>query len=217
MQIEVFTFNFFQENTYLLYDETHECVIIDPGCYNTDEKNHLKGFISKKNLKPVRLLQTHCHIDHILGSAFVSETYQLGLEMHKEDLPVLNAAGLSGDMYGIRIDTPPQPSKLIKEGETIIFGKTELSVLFTPGHSPGSICFYNEKDKIIIAGDVLFKQSIGRTDLPGGDYDTLINSIKDKLFSLGEDITVYPGHGPSTTIAEEKKYNPFVGEKAISE
>ncbi len=206
-----FTFNPFQENTYVLHDETKECIIIDPGCYDENEKLELVEFIEKENLKPVRLINTHCHIDHIFGNHFISEKYNLPLEIHEGELPVLNAVPQVAMMYGIPFSDPiPTVENFIKEGDIIEFGSSSLESIYTPGHSPASLSFYCKEAKFIIAGDVLFYGSIGRTDLPGGNYNTLISSIKDKLFPLGDDVEVYPGHGPKTTIAYEKKNNTFL-------
>ena len=206
-----FTFNPFQENTYILYDDSKECIIIDPGCYHEEEKTELIAFIEKEGLQPVRLINTHCHIDHVFGNLFISKKYHLPLEIHEGELPVLNTVPQVAMMYGIPFSDPiPEVEKFIKEGDLITFGNTSLMSIFTPGHSPASLSFYCKASKFIIAGDVLFHGSIGRTDLPGGNYNTLISSIKDNLFPLGDDIEVYPGHGPKTTIGYEKSSNPFL-------
>lgn len=210
LKIDCLTFNPFQENTYILYDETKDCIIIDPGCYDYEEKQELKNFIENKQLKPVRLLNTHCHIDHVLGNKFIADTYKLQLELHLMEIPLLRAVTAYGPQYGIYPEAVPEPTLLIKEGTIIKFGNTSLKVILTPGHSPGSLCFYCEADKKIVSGDVLFQMSIGRSDLPGGDYNQLIKSIKENLFDLPDDVTVYPGHGPTTTIGFEKKNNPFL-------
>lgn len=209
--VATFTFNDFQENTYLLYDDTKECIIIDPGCYRQHEKDELKEFITQNNLKPVRLINTHCHIDHVFGNKFVSELYNLPLEIHEGELPVLKSVPMVCQMYGIPYPEPsPMPGKYIKEGDTIEFGNSKLETLFTPGHSPASISFFCAKDKFLIAGDVLFYGSIGRTDLPGGDFKTLVTVIKEKLLPLGDDVKVYSGHGPATMIGFEKLNNQFL-------
>ena len=205
ISIHFFTFGPFQENTYILSDETNECLIIDPGCYDDDERNELVAFIEKNNLKPVKLLNTHCHIDHVLGNKFIAEKYNLGLEIHEEDLKTLDALMQVAHLYNLNAEPSPSPSKFLNEGDKIVFGKSELDILFTPGHSRGSICFVSQKQKFVIGGDVLFYGSIGRTDLPGGEHATLISSIKTKLFPLGDDFTVYSGHGPETTIGFEKR------------
>lgn len=210
MKIEKFTFGPFQENTYVLYDESGECAIVDPGCFTSSEQQEVQAFVHDAKLKPVLLLNTHCHIDHVAGNRFVFDTYGLKPIIHKADLPILNMQEQTGMLYGLRSDKSPEPEKFIEEGDVIEFGETRLEVLFTPGHCPGHVTFYNREEKIIVAGDVLFYNSIGRTDLPGGDHGTLIASIKNKLFPLGDDITVYCGHGPETTIGFEKKTNPFL-------
>jgi hydroxyacylglutathione hydrolase len=209
-KIAVFTFNPFQENTYLLYDHSNECLIIDPGCYTPDEKARLQGFINQRHLRPVALVNTHCHIDHVMGNRFVADTYQLPLTAHQGEIAVLETAVGYGKMVGLPIEISPPITQFVAEGDTISFGETTLNVLFTPGHSPASITLYHEKQGVLIAGDVLFHESIGRTDLPGGDYDTLIDSIKNKLLPLGDHIKVYNGHGQATTIGHERKYNPFL-------
>jgi len=211
LQIKSFTFNPFYENTYVLNDDTKECIIVDPGCYNRSEEETLLSFITSNQLKPVILVNTHAHIDHVLGNNFVCKTYDLSPLLHNLELPLLEAAPIYGTEWGIAMNPSPAPVKFIKEDDVIRFGKTELKILFTPGHSPGSICLFNEQENLIISGDVLFQQSIGRTDLPGGDYQTLIKSINEKLFTLDEKTKVFPGHGPETSVALEKKFNPFVG------
>ncbi|GAB2528619.1 MBL fold metallo-hydrolase [Rufibacter soli] len=210
LKIESFTFNPFSENTYVLYDDTKECVVIDPGCSNKTEQQELQDFIKTNELKVVRLLNTHCHIDHVLGNKFVADTYGVPLEIHEDDLPVLRSVPTYSAAYGFPQYQEVLPEKFLKEGEDVAFGNTKLEVLFTPGHAPGHVVFYHPESQNLIGGDVLFQRSIGRTDLPGGDYDTLIQSIRTKLFTLPEEVTVHPGHGPSTTIGEEKASNPFL-------
>lgn len=208
--VQVFTFNPFQENTYVIYDQTGECVIIDPGCYDNYEEQTLLNFLKEKNLKPVRLINTHCHIDHILGNAFISSKFSLNLEINQNELPVLESGERVATMYGLNYSPSPEARVFLGEKDTLKFGQSELRIILAPGHSPGSICFYNEREDYLIAGDVLFHESIGRTDLPLGHHDTLIRSIKTKLFLLPESCKVFPGHGPSTTIGHEKKFNPFL-------
>ncbi len=210
MRIQKFTFNPFQENTYILYDDSKECIIIDPGMYDQSEEIELVQFIEKYELNPVALINTHCHLDHIFGNAFISEKYQLPLEIHRGEIPVLQHAPMSGKMYGVEFRPSPDPEKFIEEGDTITFGSSILTAYLTPGHSPASLSFFNQKSDSLICGDVLFYESIGRTDLPGGDFDTLIHNIKTKLFPLGDSVKVHPGHGPSTTIGHEKEHNPFI-------
>ena len=211
MEIKKITFNPFQENTYVVWDETRECIIIDPGCYEDSEKEILKRFIVDNNLNPVKLINTHCHIDHILGNRFVSENWNIELHIHKLDLPLLENAGGIAKTYGFKkYEGSPYPKHFLKEGEVLNFGKSKLEILFTPGHAPGHICLFSKEEKFIVAGDVLFNGSIGRTDLPGGDYDTLINSIQNKLMVLEDETVVHCGHGQSTTIGKERMTNPFL-------
>ena len=211
MKVTALTFNQFQENTYIISDNTKECIIIDPGCYQDFERTELTDFIKNNNLKPVKLINTHCHIDHILGNKFVSEQWKLELYAHKEDLQLLTNAEAVAKMYGFKkYEGSPYPKHFLKEGDTLKFGASELEIIFAPGHAPGHICLLSKKEGFIIAGDVLFNGSIGRTDLPGGDYDTLIESIKTKLLPLDENTIVYCGHGPSTSIGKEKMNNPFL-------
>ncbi|MCH8330700.1 MAG: MBL fold metallo-hydrolase [Bacteroidetes bacterium] len=208
--VKAFMFNPFQENTYVLYDESGECVVIDPGCYETHEEEQLSAYISDNQLVPVRLLNTHCHIDHVFGNKYIAEKYDLPLAINENELVVLHRAEEAAMNYGITYKGSPEPTIFLTEMDVVRFGKTELKISFTPGHSPGSISFYNEAEKVIISGDVLFLQSIGRFDFPGGDEHVLMDSINNKLFLLGDDMVVHPGHGPQTTIGYEKEHNPFV-------
>jgi hydroxyacylglutathione hydrolase len=210
LQVKHFTFSPIQENTYIVYNEENECIIIDPGCYFDEEKDALKHFINEKKLKPVLLLNTHCHLDHVFGNKWVAETYGLILQIHLKEKELLEAAPAFGLMYEMPFDNYTGELIFLKEGDKIHLGKDELFVLETPGHSPGSICFYCAGQHFIISGDVLFQQSVGRSDLPGGDHQTLINSIRTKLLVLPDDTIVYSGHGDETTIEEEKKNNPFL-------
>ncbi|TAH44138.1 MAG: MBL fold metallo-hydrolase [Bacteroidetes bacterium] len=210
IKVESFAFNPFEENTYILSDESSEAVIIDPGCFDSEEKKILSDYIEKNKLKPVKLLLTHAHIDHILGNNYVSARYGIKVEMHAADVDLLLSAPVYGQVWGIQAEPSPEPSVLLNEGDTVKFGNSVLRVLFTPGHSQGSISFYSETDRFAIVGDVLFHRSIGRTDLPGGNHAELIKSIKDKLLQLGDDVKVFSGHGPETSIGAEKKFNPFL-------
>lgn len=209
-QIECFTCNPYQENTYLLYDDSAECAIIDPGMYTGDEQNQVLKFIAENKLKPVLLLNTHCHIDHVLGNKFIYDTYGLLPQFHKGEEIVLNAVVSYAPQMGIRYEVSPLPEEYLAESGVISFGETELELIFSPGHSPAHLCFYNKADRFLIGGDVLFYQSIGRTDLPGGDHDLLLKNIREKLFILPDDCRVFPGHGPATTIGFEKQFNPFL-------
>ena len=210
IQVHSITFNPFEENTYFIIAPNKDCIIIDPGCFDERERKELTDFITNNQLKPVRLINTHCHIDHILGNAFVAEQYNLGLEIHEGEIPVLKAGMTIAGMYGIPYTPSPEPVSFLAAGDVRTLGDLEMKVLFTPGHSPASICLYNEKDRWVIGGDVLFYESIGRTDLPGGDFNTLIESIRTQLFTLPDDVVVFPGHGPETRIGFEKMFNPFL-------
>lgn len=210
LQIKSFTFNPFSENTYVLYDETQECVIIDPGCYDSSEQQELADFIVHKQLKPLKLLNTHCHVDHVFGNLYAAEKWNLQLHMNREDVPVLDSFPKVCQMYGLMGSAQPEPSVFLEEGDEVKVGNSTLKILFTPGHSPGSICFYSPEQKFVIGGDVLFQGSIGRTDLPGGSFEVLEQSIRTKLYTLPDDVKVYPGHGPHTVIGWEKVNNPFV-------
>jgi hydroxyacylglutathione hydrolase len=208
--IHSFTFNPFQENTYIVSDETSDCIIIDPGCYTKNEKQILVDFISDKKYRPVKILLTHSHIDHILGNNFLAGKYGIPIEMSEIEIPLLMAASEYGKMWGIDAEPSPEPTLFITEGKNIVFGNTLLKAIFTPGHSQGSFSFLHAESNSLFSGDVLFMQSIGRTDLPGGNYDVLMKSIKEKLLILDDEIKVYPGHGPSTTIGNERRTNPFL-------
>lgn len=210
IEIQQFTFNPFQENTYLLINEKKECIIIDPGCYFQEERQELTNFIRDNGLQVTRLLNTHCHLDHIVGNKLVADTYGVRPELHEKEQVVLDRSPQAGAMYNVPFEPSPMPSRYLEEGEKILFGDNELEVIFTPGHSPGSVSFYCAAQQLLIAGDVLFYQSIGRTDLPGGNHLTLLNSIREKLFVLPDDTRVYPGHGPATSIGFEKQHNPFL-------
>jgi glyoxylase-like metal-dependent hydrolase (beta-lactamase superfamily II) len=209
MTIRTFVFNPFQENTIVAFDETREAVVIDPGCYEPEERKELDDFISTQKLTVKYLLNTHCHIDPVLGNDHVKEKYNVKLLIHAYDEPVLRAVKAYAPSYGFSGYREALPDQFLKEGDTVQFGNIVLQVLFLPGHSPGHIGFYNREQKIILSGDVLFEGSIGRTDLPGGDFNTLIDSIHRKLFTLPDDVVVYPGHGRTTTLGEEKISNPF--------
>jgi hydroxyacylglutathione hydrolase len=208
--VQSFVNNPYQENTYLLFDETGECAIIDPGMYTATEQNTVVAFIKDNNLKPVLLLNTHCHIDHVLGNKFVFDQYGLKPQFHKGESEVLAAVIAYAPSMGLRYDISPLPDIYLPETGTVKFGNTELQLIFAPGHSPAHLCFYDNAANILIGGDVLFRNSIGRTDLPGGDYSTLVKNIEEKLFLLPDDCTVYPGHGPETTIGYEKQTNPYL-------
>lgn len=210
LKIKSFEFSPIQENTYILYNESNEAAIIDPGCYFDDEKDELARFITEMDLKPIMLLNTHCHLDHVFGNKFVAEKFNLKLQIHEKEKLVLSYAPISGLTYNMPFDNYQGELVLLNEGDTLKIGNDELSILLTPGHSPGSVSLYCKKDKFVIVGDALFYRSIGRTDLPGGDHDLLLKNIREKLFVLPDDTKVYSGHGPVTVIGDEKKFNPFL-------
>lgn len=210
LRIERFTFNPFQENTYLIINEKNDCWIVDPGMYDAAEDNRLFQFISQQGLVPQAIINTHTHIDHIFGVARTKAKYNIPFYFHQKDLPVLNNAVGSAMMFGLEFSNTPQPDDFLTETLSYKLGDDTIEIRFTPGHSPGSVVFYYAQGNWVLAGDVLFQGSIGRTDLPGGDFDTLIHSIRTEMLSLPEQTWVYPGHGPHTSIAHEKAHNPFL-------
>ena len=210
LKIKSFTFNPFEENTYVISDESSECIILDPGCYSMEEKREIENYIFSNKLKPVKILLTHAHIDHILGNNFITGKYGIPIQMSSIETALLKAAPEYGRMWGIEAEPSPDPELFVQDGIDIKFGETVLKTIFTPGHSPGSFSYYHVETKNLFSGDVLFMQSIGRTDLPGGDYETLIRSIKEKFFRLDDEVIVHSGHGPFTTIGSERRHNPFL-------
>ncbi len=212
LTVQTFTFNPVQENTYVLYNENGLCCIIDPGCYFAQEEIALRQFIEDNKLKPILLLNTHCHLDHIFGNRFVHRTWNLKLHLHEAEKIVLSRGPEMGRAWGLPFDNYDGELVYLEAGSEISIGEDKLKVLLTPGHSPGSVCFYCADQAFVIGGDVLFKQSVGRTDLPGGDFATLERSIRTQLYPLPDEVVVYPGHGGPTTIGEEKRENPFVKE-----
>jgi hydroxyacylglutathione hydrolase len=210
LTVKAFSFNPVQENTYILYNEKKQCCIIDPGCYFPEEEDKLRSFIDKNALTPVLLLNTHCHLDHVFGNKFIHDTWGLILHIHEREKQVLDLAPAAGELWQLPFQNYQGKLIFIAQDSTINIGNDELEIRFTPGHSPGHVCFYDEAGGFAISGDVLFNGSIGRTDLPGGDFDTLINSIQTQLFTMPDDTKIYSGHGPMTTIGFEKMNNPFV-------
>lgn len=210
LNVKLFVFNPFQENTYIIYNDKGDCLLFDPGCYTTAEQTEISVFIKEQNLTPKVLINTHCHIDHILGNRFIMEKYEVPLWIHKDDLTLLHAAPVYGQTYGVKMNPSPEPEKFLDENNTVTLGEFELQIIHIPGHSPGGICFYSKDNKFLIGGDVLFYESIGRTDLPGGNHEQLLKNIKEKLFKLNDDTIVYSGHGPETSIGHEKRHNPFL-------
>ena len=210
LTIKSFEFSPIQENTYILYNEFNDCIIFDPGCYFDAEKEKLVAFITDNKLTPKMLINTHCHLDHVFGNKFISEKYNLTLKIHENEKAVLAFAPTSGLMYNMPFDNYKGEFILLSAGDTISLGKDVLKVLLVPGHSPGSLAFYCAEDKFVISGDALFKNSVGRSDLPGGNHEQLIKSIKENLLALPDDTVVYSGHGPVTKVGDEKKNNPYL-------
>jgi glyoxylase-like metal-dependent hydrolase (beta-lactamase superfamily II) len=208
--VKQFVFNPYQVNTYVISDETKECIIVDGACSGQDEFNKLNDYIKSEGLKPVLLVNTHAHIDHIIGNYTICNAYNIPLAAHEWCTGFLTHAKIYAQTFGIEMEAVKQTDKYLTEETPVIFGNTTLKVLDTPGHADCSVCFYNEKDRYVITGDVLFKQSIGRTDLKTGNYDKLQASIWNKLFTLPDETEVFPGHGPKTSIGFEKINNPFV-------
>ena len=210
IKVEYFTFNPLAENTYVLSNEKGVALIIDPGCYFTEEERTLKNHIDENNLNPAQLLNTHCHLDHVFGNNWVHKTYGLELYLHRDEEKILEFAPAFGNMYGLGFTNYKNALHFLSEEDKIFLGDDRLKILFTPGHSPGSICFYCAEQNFIIGGDVLFYESIGRFDLPGGNEEELYKSIREQLYILPDETIVYPGHGEPTTIGHEKRHNPFV-------
>lgn len=208
LHIQKFTFNPFQENSYVVSAPDKSAVIIDPGCLTTTEKEELSAYISKNELHVKALLSTHCHIDHVLGNTYVLRKYPVDYYIHKLDLPVLAAAERSAQVYGIEgFEPSPPPTQFLEDKQLLNFGDIELEVIFGPGHAPGHVAFYSSKDAVIISGDILFQGSFGRVDLPGGDIEILKQTVKERFFTLPEETVIYCGHGPNTSIGKEKKSN----------
>ena len=212
INIKTFTFGPFQENMTLLWDESDECIIIDPGMYTSADEGEVSQFIEENNLTPVALLNTHCHIDHVMGNRYIADTYGLQLSAHQLDVPTLALAEKAAQLYQLNYTPSPEIEIFLEEGEQLKFGKSQLDILFTPGHAPGHVVFVSHEQQFVINGDVLFRRSVGRVDLPGSNPADLIRSIQEKMYSLGDDYEVYCGHGPNTTIGYEKQNNPFVNE-----
>ncbi|MCC6549200.1 MAG: MBL fold metallo-hydrolase [Ignavibacteriaceae bacterium] len=205
------TCNPFAENTYILWDdETKDGVIFDPGCSDTQEEYELSSFILEHKIQLRGVLNTHCHLDHVWGNPFVKETWGVPLYVPKDELPLLRSAKKQGQSFGLLLPDQPEPDIIIQEEGLFEIGSIKLRAIFTPGHAPGEYCFLAEGTGVLLAGDVLFEESIGRTDLPGGNHKTLLLSIREKLFTLPGSTKVYPGHGNPTTIEHEKSYNPFL-------
>jgi glyoxylase-like metal-dependent hydrolase (beta-lactamase superfamily II) len=209
IRVAKFTFSPFQENTYVLHAEGRG-IIVDPGCWNSSEEHELESWLDDNGVVPERLVLTHAHVDHVFGCAWIHERYGLLPEMHRADLDLLRNAPRQAELFGVSCAPSPEPVRFLDEGDVITLGEAHMDVLFTPGHAPGHIALWCPREKMVISGDVLFHRSIGRVDLPGGDFDMLANSIREKLYRLGDEVVVYCGHGPETTIGEERRLNPFV-------
>ena len=210
ISVKTFTFNALQENTYVLWDETNAAVVVDPGCYSSREAEHLRAFIDDQQLTVVRLLNTHCHVDHVLGNAFVKHTYGVPLAIHRLDAPTLLAVSAYAPAYGFPTYEAATPDEFLDENTPVTFGHSALEVRFVPGHAPGHVAFVSLPDKFCLGGDVLFRRGIGRYDFPDSNHDDLMRSIRQQFFTLPDDTVVYPGHGPITTIGEEKRLNPYL-------
>lgn len=210
LKIHSIAYNPWQENTYIIEAPNGDCIIVDPGCLSPEEQEHLASFLSEKSLTPVRLLNTHLHLDHVFGNRFVCEKYNLGAEAHKDDEFWLEQTVPYAAQMGFQLEqNPPALKGYLEHRQLIEFGGSTIKIFHIPGHSPGGVALYMEREKIVIAGDVLFRESVGRADLPGGNFDKLINGIKINLFTLPDETVVYSGHGPSSTIAHEKANNPY--------
>jgi glyoxylase-like metal-dependent hydrolase (beta-lactamase superfamily II) len=210
IKVEKFVVNPLGENSFIISDETGECIFVDPGFFYDEEYEEVKEYIKSNNLTPVKITNTHCHFDHIMGVEFVRNEFKIPFYIHPDDVFWVEKAIDQGKMFGFEMKPVAPPDAFLAENDFVEFGNSKLKIIHVPGHSPGHVVFYSEPDKILIAGDVLFYGSIGRTDLPGGNYETLISNIKSKLFALPDDTKVFCGHGPETTIGFEKRTNPFL-------
>lgn len=211
LTVQGFTFNPFQENSYIVFNEQKEAVIVDPGCYTREEQQFFLDYIQQNELQPLALLNTHCHIDHVMGNAFIMRNFEVDLFAHKLDLPTLGMVQYSANLYGMdAYEASPEPTKFVEEGDKLTFGGIELDVIFGPGHAPGHVAFYNPENEFVLSGDILFQGSFGRYDLPGGSLEVLKKTILEKMFQLPEETLVYSGHGAVTTIGIEKKNNPIL-------
>ncbi len=210
MEISKFIFNLFAENTYVLYDETKEAIIVDPGCYSDDEKESIINFIEKNNLKPIAIVNTHCHVDHILGVNFLKNYFNIDFWANKKDKYLLDSVAEIAEVYEFEIENKPEIDRHISASDEIKFGNSKLKILEVPGHTSGHLAFFSPEDKFVLTGDVLFKDTIGRTDLPGGNLDLLMNSIFTQILPLGDEVEILSGHGASSSIGAERKDNPFL-------
>ncbi len=210
IHLEVFTFNQFQENTYLLWDDEGNGLVFDPGCYSFEERNKIKEFIASKGIQMKAILNTHAHIDHVLGVSFFQTEYKIPFYLHPKDIPLLDDAGNRAQVYGFPHYQAAKVDQWLNETEPYQLGEFDITILFVPGHAPGHVAFYLSKQGWLLGGDVLFKRSVGRTDFPLCSHADLVKSIQTQLYTLPEDTIVFPGHGSKTSIGEEMRYNPYV-------
>ncbi len=210
LKVKTLVFNSFQVNCHIIYSQQGECILVDPSCYEPKECEQLVTFLAGNNLKPILAINTHCHIDHILGNSFVSEKYKIKVKAHERDMFYIDSAVEYGNMFGISLKTSPKIDEFVNDNDTIVIENEQLTILHTPGHTPGGISIYNKEGNFVLTGDTLFQANVGRTDLPGGNFNALSRSIKEKLYSLPDGTIVYCGHGIPTTIGFEAKNNPFV-------
>lgn len=209
--IKIFYFNDLRTCCYVIYDQNGKCAIVDPGCYKQSERDRLVKFVQENNLTPLMIIQTHGHFDHVMGNAFVTEQWGIPTYINENDLDQVQRSSSYANYFGYEFDSPNGRFINLEDGDIINIGEIQLKVFTTPGHTAGGVVLYNEAEKYLITGDTLFQGSIGRTDLPGGDYDSLMESIRTKILVLPNETQVYPGHGPSTSITYEKMNNPFLG------
>ena len=210
MNIKTFVFNPFYENTYVISSKEGNCLIIDPGCYEDFERKELLDYVEMEGLKVAFILNTHCHIDHVLGNDYLKDHFKVSLKIPINEQEVYQAIPVLAPQWGITGYHQADVDEFLVEGKTIELDEILFDMIEVPGHSPGHLIFYNKEEKVMIGGDVIFRESIGRTDLPGGDHDTLLSNIQQKVYTLPDEVAVYPGHGPTTTIGHEKRSNPFV-------
>lgn len=218
IKIARLVFNPLQENTYIVWDDTLQAAVIDAGNMSPRENQMLENFLTERDLRPVLALNTHGHFDHTLGVEFLRSRYGAQFALHSADAFLLKAASVSAELFGVRAGDMPEAVDIDLDGrDEISFGDTTLKIITTPGHTPGHVAFYHPESKSLFTGDTLFRESIGRTDLPGGDYTWIMRSILDKIMPLGEDVKIYPGHGEESDLGHEALYNPFVVEVVNNE
>ena len=210
VKVEALVFNAFQVNTYLVSDSQGNCLVVDPAFYTPDEADYFDRYIMSQGMKVGGQVNTHCHVDHVLGVRHLRNKYGCKLRAHQNESALLNNVPMMGEVFGLQVEPLEGIEEILNDQDEIPVGDSLLRAIMVPGHSPGSLAFYSEEGGFVVTGDVLFQGSIGRTDLPGGDYDTLIRSIREKLLCLPPETIVYPGHGEPTSIAVEARENPFL-------